>query len=83
MRAILPTAFNEVIGLVKGTSIVYVLAYSELFYTVQVIYNRTQQVLPLLLVATLWYVVHHLGAERLPVLHRAALLQGRGPHAAA
>jgi polar amino acid transport system permease protein len=36
---------------------VYVLAYSELFYTVQVIYNRTQQVLPLLLVATLWYVV--------------------------
>ncbi|WP_441414694.1 amino acid ABC transporter permease [Arthrobacter sp. 2MCAF14] len=56
MRAILPTAFNEIIGLVKGTSIVYVLAYSELFYTVQVIYNRTQQVLPLLLVATLWYV---------------------------
>ena len=50
-------AFNEIIGLVKGTSIVYVLAYSELFYTVQVIYNRTQQVLPLLLVATLWYVV--------------------------
>jgi polar amino acid transport system permease protein len=57
MRAILPTAFNEIIGLVKGTSVVYVLAYSELFYTVQVIYNRTQQVLPLLLVATLWYVV--------------------------
>ena len=57
MRSILPTAFNEIIGLVKGTSIVYVLAYSDLFYTVQVIYNRTQQVLPLLLVATLWYVV--------------------------
>lgn len=57
MRSILPTAFNEIIGLVKGTSIVYVLAYSELFYTVQVIYNRTQQVLPLLLVATLWYIV--------------------------
>ncbi|WP_026556474.1 amino acid ABC transporter permease [Arthrobacter sp. 35W] len=57
MRSILPTAFNEIIGLVKGTSIVYVLAYSELFYTIQVIYNRTQQVLPLLLVATLWYVV--------------------------
>ncbi|MDQ0707360.1 polar amino acid transport system permease protein [Arthrobacter woluwensis] len=57
MRAILPNAFNEIIGLVKGTSVVYVLAYSELFYTVQVIYNRTQQVLPLLLVATLWYVV--------------------------
>jgi polar amino acid transport system permease protein len=57
MRAILPTAFNEIIGLVKGTSIVYVLAYGELFYTVQVIYSRTQQVLPLLLVATCWYIV--------------------------
>lgn len=57
MRAILPSAFNEVIGLVKGTSIVYVLAHAELFFTVQLIYGRTQQVLPMLLVATLWYVV--------------------------
>ncbi len=57
MRAILPPAFNEIIGLVKGTSIVYVLAHAELFFTVQLIYGRTQQVLPMLLVATLWYVV--------------------------
>lgn len=57
MRASLPAAFNEVITLVKGTAIVYVLAYQELFLTVQVIYSRTQQVLPMLLVATLWYVV--------------------------
>ncbi|MGO1409031.1 MAG: amino acid ABC transporter permease [Brachybacterium sp.] len=57
MRAILPPAFNEIIGLVKGTSIVYVLAHAELFFTVQQIYGRTQEVLPMLLVATLWYVV--------------------------
>ena len=57
MRAILPTAFNEIIGLVKGTSIVYVLAHAELFFTVQLIYGRTQEVLPMLLVATVWYVV--------------------------
>ncbi|MGP9683668.1 MULTISPECIES: amino acid ABC transporter permease [unclassified Brachybacterium] len=57
MRAILPTAFNEIIGLVKGTSIVYVLAHAELFFTIQLIYGRTQEVLPMLLVATLWYVV--------------------------
>lgn len=57
MRAILPTAFNEIIGLVKGTSIVYVLAHAELFFTIQLIYGRTQQVLPMLLVATVWYVV--------------------------
>lgn len=57
LRAIVPTAFNEVIGMVKGTSIVYVLALPELFYTVQVIYNRTQAVIPLLIVATVWYLL--------------------------
>lgn len=57
LRSIVPTAFNEVIGLVKGTSIVYVLALPELFYTVQVIYNRTQAVVPLLIVATVWYLL--------------------------
>jgi polar amino acid transport system permease protein len=57
MRTIVPTAVNEVIGLFKGTSIVYVLALGELFYTVTVIYGRTQRVLPMLLVAAVWYVV--------------------------
>ena len=27
------------------------------FYTVQVIYNRTQAVIPLLVVATVWYLI--------------------------
>lgn len=57
MRAILPTAGNEVIGLLKGTSVVYVMAIGELFYQVQVIYGRNGRVIPLLLVATAWYVV--------------------------
>jgi polar amino acid transport system permease protein len=57
MRSIVPTAVNEVIGLFKGTSIVYVLALGELFYTVSVIYGRTQRVLPMLVVAAVWYVV--------------------------
>ena len=57
LRSILPTGFNEVISLAKGTSIVYVLSMPELFYTVQVIYNRTQQVIPLLMVATIWYLL--------------------------
>jgi polar amino acid transport system permease protein len=57
MRSIVPTAVNEVIGLFKGTSIVYVLALGELFYTVSVIYGRTQRVLPMLVVAAIWYVV--------------------------
>ena len=57
MRAILPTAGNEIVGLLKGTSVVYVMAIGELFYQVQVIYGRNGRVIPLLLVATAWYVV--------------------------
>lgn len=57
MRTILPTGFNEIIGLAKGTSMLYVLALPELFYTVQVIYRRNLEVIPLLMVATIWYLV--------------------------
>jgi polar amino acid transport system permease protein len=56
-RAILPNAFNLIIGLVKGTSVVFIVALPELFYTVQVIYNRNGKVIPLLLVACIWYAV--------------------------
>jgi len=56
MRSIVPTAVNEVIGLLKGTSIVYVLAYGELFYIVSVIYGRNGRVVPLLIVAAIWYL---------------------------
>ncbi|MFF9643897.1 amino acid ABC transporter permease [Kitasatospora aureofaciens] len=57
MRSILPAAANEVISLLKGTSVVYVMAIGELFYQAQVIYGRTGRVVPLLMVATVWYVV--------------------------
>ncbi|MFD9965226.1 amino acid ABC transporter permease [Amycolatopsis sp. NPDC058986] len=56
MRSIVPTAANEIIGMVKGTSVVYVMALPELFYQVQVIYTRNGRVIPLLLVATAWYL---------------------------
>lgn len=57
MRSILPAGFNEVIGLAKGTSVVYIVALPELFYTVQVIYRRNLDVVPLLMVATVWYLI--------------------------
>ncbi|MFF6776794.1 amino acid ABC transporter permease [Streptomyces sp. NPDC012637] len=56
MRSIVPTAGNMLIGTLKGTSIVSVLAVHDLLYSVQLVYNRTYQVIPLLMVATLWYV---------------------------
>jgi len=57
MRSILPSGFNAIIGLAKGTSIVYILALPELFYTIQIIYRRNLEVIPLLMVATVWYLV--------------------------
>ncbi len=57
MRAIVPTAFNDLISLAKGSAMVYVLAMPELFYTVQIIYRRNLEVIPLLMVATVWYLI--------------------------
>lgn len=57
MRTIIPASFNELISLAKLTSVVYILALPELFYTVQVIYRRNLEVVPLLMVATVWYLV--------------------------
>lgn len=57
MRTIAPNAANLLISLFKNTSIVSVMAIMELFYTVEVIYGRTARVVPMLLVATVWYLV--------------------------
>lgn len=57
MRAILPTAFDDLIGMAKGTSNVYIVAIPELFYTVQVIFHRNLEVIPLLMVTTAWYLI--------------------------
>ncbi|MEU6393743.1 amino acid ABC transporter permease [Streptomyces sp. NPDC046939] len=57
MRSIVPPAGNMLIGTLKGTSIVSVIAVQDLLYSVQLVYHRTYQVIPLLLVATIWYIV--------------------------
>ena len=57
MRSIIPPAGNMLIGTLKGTSIVSVIAVHDLLYSVQLIYNRNYLVIPLLLVATAWYLV--------------------------
>ena len=57
MRSIVPPAGNMLIGTLKGTSIVSVIAVQDLLYSAQLVYHRTYQVIPLLLVATIWYVV--------------------------
>ncbi len=57
MRVIIPPTGNEVISMLKNTSLVSVLAYTELLYTVQIIYARNYETIPLLIVACFWYMV--------------------------
>lgn len=57
MRSIVPPAGNMLIGTLKGTSIVSVIAVQDLLFSVQLVYHRTYQVIPLLMVATIWYTV--------------------------
>ncbi|SCL22882.1 polar amino acid transport system permease protein [Micromonospora pallida] len=57
MRSIVPATGNLLIGTLKGTSMVSVIAVNDLLYSVQYIYNRTYEVVPLLAVATAWYLV--------------------------
>lgn len=56
MPAIVPATGNMLIGMLKATSIVSVIAVQDLLYSVQLIYNQNYLIMPLLLVATLWYV---------------------------
>lgn len=56
MRVIIPPTGNQTISMLKTTSLVVVIAYYELFVSVQTIYARTFQVIPLLIVAALWYL---------------------------
>ncbi len=57
MPAIVPASGNLLIGMLKATSIVSVIAVQDLLYSVQLVYNQNYLIMPLLLVATFWYVV--------------------------
>jgi polar amino acid transport system permease protein len=57
MPAIIPASGNLLIGLLKATSIVSVIAVQDLLYSVQLIYQQNFLIMPLLMVATLWYII--------------------------
>lgn len=57
MRVIIPPAGNETIGMLKYTSLVSVIALPELLYSTQLISSQTYEVIPMLLVATGWYLI--------------------------
>jgi len=57
MRVIIPPTGNETISMLKTTSLVSVIATTELLYSVQLIYAVNYRTIPLLLVASLWYLI--------------------------
>jgi polar amino acid transport system permease protein len=56
MRVILPPTGNETISMLKNTSLVSVIAYAELLYSAQLIYDVNFKTIPLLIVASIWYL---------------------------
>lgn len=56
MRVIIPPTGNETISMLKTSSLVSVIAVSDLLYQAQLIYARNYKTIELLIVASLWYL---------------------------
>jgi polar amino acid transport system permease protein len=57
MRVIIPPTGNEVISMLKTTSLVSVVAVVDLLGAVANIYGQTFQIMPMLLLASMWYLI--------------------------
>jgi len=57
MRVIIPPTGNETISMLKNTALVSVIASTDLLYSVQLIYSQNFKQIPLLIVASIWYLI--------------------------
>ncbi|PUB32164.1 polar amino acid transport system permease protein [Promicromonospora sp. AC04] len=57
MRVIVPPMANNTISMLKSTSLVSVLAFPELLYSAQLIYSENFLTVPLLITASIWYLL--------------------------
>src|SRR6266536_3097782 len=57
MRVIIPPTGNETISMLKTSSLASVITVTELLYAVQLIYSVSFQTIPLLIVASIWYLI--------------------------
>ncbi|MFV0432392.1 MAG: amino acid ABC transporter permease, partial [Leucobacter sp.] len=57
MRIIIPPTGNETIGMLKHTALVLVIGYADLLTSASLIYARTFETIPLLIVAAIWYLI--------------------------
>ena len=56
MRVVIPPMGNETIGMLKTTSLVSVIAGADLLTNLQKAYAQNFQIIPLLVVASIWYL---------------------------
>ena len=56
MRVIIPPTGNETISMLKTSSLASVITVTELLYAAQLIYARNYKEIPLLIVASIWYI---------------------------
>ncbi|MCI2265236.1 amino acid ABC transporter permease [Sediminivirga luteola] len=56
MRVVIPPTGNETITVLKTSSLVSVIAGNDLMTNIQQIYSQNYKVIPLLIVASLWYL---------------------------
>lgn len=56
LRVIVPPTGNQVIGMLKYSSLVSVIALPELLYSAQLIYSQNFETIPLLIVVSIWYL---------------------------
>jgi polar amino acid transport system permease protein len=57
MKVIIPPTGNETISMLKTSSLASVISVRETLFQAQIIYARTFQTIPLLLVASIWYLI--------------------------
>lgn len=57
MRVVIPPTGNQLISMLKSSSLVSVTSLPELLYASQLIYQQTFQTIPLLIVASIWYLI--------------------------
>jgi polar amino acid transport system permease protein len=57
MRVIIPPTGNETISMLKTSSLASVITVTELLYAVQLIYSVNFKTIPLLIVASIWYLI--------------------------
>jgi polar amino acid transport system permease protein len=57
MRVIIPPTGNETISMLKTSSLASVITVTELLYSVQLIYSVNFRTIPLLIVASIWYLI--------------------------